>query len=310
MEKETNKKETNKKAIVIAGIAVVAVVVIAVILLLTTRGKDAYRILKVFEVEGEAFVTRTDVGELEPYANMVLESGDTVRLNTGLMTIQADGDKYIYLEEQTELVLEASGTDKDSKTTIVLKEGAITNDIQNPLSEDSTYEINTPNSTMSVRGTTFRVAVYTDENGVQYTRVSVFDGKVETALLGADGSVSDPTFVEKGKEVIIYDDGTVTDYVGDIQDIDFSTLPKEVIELLIEMIDEGMDIGVTKEDLEGYLDAGPFTVTFMYNGTVFGTQEVNRDAYATKPMLMPEASGSWDFDFNTPITADVEIEWK
>lgn len=303
-------KGNNKKIIVIAGIAVAVVVVVAVILLLTTKGKDTYRILKIFEVEGEALVTRADVGELEPYANMVLESGDDVRLDTGLMTIQADSDKYIYLEEQTELVLEASGTDKDSKTNIVLKAGSITNDIQNPLSEDSTYEINTPNSTMSVRGTTFRVSVYTDEAGVQYTRVSVFDGKVETALRSADGSVSDPTFIEKGKEVIIYDDGTVTDYVGDIQDIDFSTLPKEVIELLIEIIDEGTDIGVTKEDLEEYLDAGPFTVTFMYNGTVFGTQEVNRDAYATEPILMPTSSGSWDFDFNTPITKDVEIEWK
>ena len=55
---------------------------------------------------------------------------------------------------------------------------------------------------------------------------------------------------------------------------------------------------------------GPFTVTFIYNGNVFGTQTVKKGECAQMPSLMPAPSGSWDFDFNTPITEDVEIIWK
>ncbi len=302
-------KTKNNKVIIIIIAAVAAVLLLAGGIFFLTKGKDAYRILKVFEVEGDALVTRLNTGDIVPYNNMVLESGDKICLNTGKMTLQADEDKYIYLEEQTEMVLEASGTGENSKTRINLTKGAITNDIQNPLSGESSYEINTPNSTMSVRGTTYRVAVY-EEDGVVYTKVSVFDGEVASALCKNDGSISDEAAVAKGKEVIIYDDGTVTDYVSDPQDIDYSQLPQETIELLIRLADDGIDVGAEKEELEQYLDPGPFTVTFTYNGTVFGTQEVERGKTAVEPTLLPATSGSWNFDFTTPITKDTEIQWQ
>ena len=177
----------NKKAIVIIITFVVLAAITALVLFLTVFKDKSYRILKVFEVDGDATVTRKDIGDIDPYVNMVLESGDNISLKTGLMTLQADEDKFIYLEEGTELVLNASGNSQNSRTTIELKSGAITNDIQNKLSEDSSYEINTPNSTMSVRGTMFRVCVY-EENGIKYTKITVFDGSVASYLVYKDGS--------------------------------------------------------------------------------------------------------------------------
>jgi ferric-dicitrate binding protein FerR (iron transport regulator) len=209
----------SKKMIIIS--AIVLAVVAALVVFLVLSKKDAYRILKVFELDGEAKVTRSDIGEIDPYVNMVLESGDNVKLNTGLMTLQADDDKYIHLEEGTELVLNAAGDSANSKTTIELKSGAITNDIQNKLSEESYYEVNTPNSTMSVRGTMFRVEVYM-ENGIKYTKVSVFEGGVASYLVYKDGTKSDREVkIEKGKEVIIYEDDKTVDYVSAPKDIDY-----------------------------------------------------------------------------------------
>ena len=298
----------SKKLIpIIAGGA--AVVTIAVVLVLVLAHKSGYRLLKIFEVDGDACVTRDSVGDIDPYANMVLESGDQVALDTGKLTIQADEDKYIYLEENTKLVLKASGNSEDSKTMIELLSGAITNDIQNPLSPDSSYEVNTPNSTMSVRGTIYRVQVY-EENGVKYTKVSVFAGKVETRLVYKDGTLDTKAVaVEGGKEAIIYEDGKTTDYLVENQDIVYEDLPPEFLEILLELTGEGRELSITGEEIEELLK-GPFTVKFMYNGSEFGSQEVKRGDKVSVPTLQPAETGKWDFDFSTPIKKNTTIEWK
>lgn len=309
LEMEESKK-TGKKGPLIGVIAGVAVVILAVVvILLLNRKEAAYRIIKVFELDGKSTVTRQDIGELDAYDNMVLESGDQVYVDTGSLTLKMDEDKYVYAEEKTRFQLEATGTSENSKTRIQLEEGILTNEIQNKLSDESSYEVNTPNSTMSVRGTIYMVDVY-EENGIRYTKVSVFEGAVATKLVYADGSVSDQEkLVEKGKEVLIYDDNSGTDYVGEPTDIDYSALPQGVIEFLLEKANAGYDIGIPAEDLEKYIQ-GPFTVTFIYQNAVFGTQEVKKGACAAEPSLMPAQSGAWDFDFSTPINKDTRIEWK
>lgn len=303
-------KKTRKKVPFIGIIAGAAVVIIGLIVVLLFNKKEAvYRIIKVFELDGKSTVTRQDIGDLDAYDNMVLESGDQVYVDTGSLTLKMDEDKYVYAEEKTRFQLEAAGTSENSKTRIRLEEGILTNEIQNKLSDESSYEVNTPNSTMSVRGTIYMVDVY-EENGIRYTKVSVFEGAVATKLIYADGSVSDQEkLVEKGKEVLIYDDNSGTDYVGEPSDIDYSALPQGVIAFLLEKANAGYDIGIPAEDLEKYLQ-GPFTVTFMYQNSVFGTQEVKNGACAAEPSLMPAQNGTWDFDFSTPINKDTRIEWK
>lgn len=301
-------KKSNKKTVIII-LAAVAVVLVTAVVLIFANKKDSYRLLKVFEVEGDANVSRESMGDIVPYSNMVLESGDRVTLNTGKMTLQADEDKYIYLEEQTELVLKASGNSTNSKTTIELEKGAITNDVQKKLSDDSSYEINTPNSTMSVRGTVFRVWIY-EIDGVRYTRVSVFDGTVVTRLVYKDGTVDEKEVrVEKGKEVIIYEDDKTTNYLSDPTDIDYDTLPDGVLELLVEVNDDGTEVSITNPEIKKILE-GPYTVTYKYNGSVFGTQTVKKGEKAVEPSLKPAESGSWNFDFNKPIMRNTIVEWK
>ena len=298
----------NKKLIIliVSILLVICIAVVAVVMI--TKKDDSYRIIKVYEFDGDGFVSRESLGDIEPYNNMVLESGDNIKLNTGLMTLKLDDDKYVYVEEHTEFSLEATGTSADSKTTINLKSGAITNEIQNKLSGESSYEINTPNSTMAVRGTTYYVQVFEDENGTNYTRVSVFEGKVTTKLVYADGTVEEKEVgVDAGKEVIIYEDATTTDYLGDVSDIDYSTLPDDVLLKVGEVLN--MDENMSDEEIVRTFK-GPFTVTFTYNGSVFGTQTVKKGECAQIPSLMPAPSGSWNYDFSKPIVEDTEIKWE
>lgn len=218
----------NRKLMLII-LVVLLIACIAVIVAVLGGKKEEYRLIKIYEYDGDGVVNRESTGDIEPYANMILESGDNVRLNTGLMNLKLDDDKYVYVEENTEFTIEASGSSEDSKTTINLKSGAITNDIKSKLSDESTYEINTPNVTISVRGTNYRVGVYEDAKGVTYSRVSVFDGKVATKLINADGTVAEEEIaVEAGKEITIIQDDGKTDYIGEPTDIDYTTLPKSV----------------------------------------------------------------------------------
>lgn len=307
------KKNGKKRTILIAVIATLVVAAVIGTIFLLSGHEKSYRVIKIFSLDGSATVTRSKLGKIEAYKNMLLESGDIVALDTGSMTLKLDEDKYVYVEEQTEFELEASGSSKNSKTKIKLNRGAITNEIQNKLSGESSYEINTQNSTMSVRGTIYRVEVYRDKNGVLYTKVSVFDGSVAVRLVYPDGTVADEeTIIDKLQEVIIYKNDETTDYLTGVRDIDYTDLPEDVIKLLIQL---GMDIDGKASGSDAIKESeadksNSHTVTFLYGNTVFGTQQVKKGDCAAEPLLMPESSGSWDFDFKTPITEDTEIKWK
>ena len=281
-------KKLDKKRLLIALAAVVlAIIGFAVFFFLR---KDTYRIIKVYEINGTSRVKRGSLEDLEPFANMLLQSGDTVNVDTGTMTLRLDDDKYVYAEENTEFSIAAAGNSKEGRTTIELKKGAIVNEIRKKLGEGSSYEVNTPNATMSVRGTTFRVEVTYDQDGTCYTRITVTDGKVVTRLKYEDGSVAEEEVaVEKDGEVIIYRDSTTTDYVKDI-------------------LEENTGENNNEESKADGADA--CTVTFMYDGEVFCTQTVQSGTYASMPSLMPEKEGRWDYDFAKPVEQDIVIKWK
>lgn len=247
-------KNAKKKIIVIS--VVVAVVLLLVALLIWMLNKEeSYRVIKIYELDGTATVIREEIGEIDIYPNMVLASGDEVYLKEGLMTLKLDEDKYVYVEENTRFSLLATGNASDSKTSIELKEGAIVNEIRSPLSEDASYEVHTQNSSMSVRGTTFRVAIYYDESGTLYTKVTVFDGIVETQLVFKDGTMADPRMVERGKETIIFEDAANTDYLEGITDIKYEELSVNALETLLGLVKDGLSLSVSEEYLGELLAA-------------------------------------------------------
>ena len=302
-------KKLTKKEIIFIAIAGVLILLVGVFLLIWMNREKDYRLLKVCEMDGDGEVVRADAGTLTPYVNMQLESGDRVKLNTGVLNIQADEDKYIFLEDHTELLLEATGNAKNSRTKIELISGGITNDIQKPLTQDSSYEVNTQSATMSVLGTVFYVCVY-EEDGVAYTKLSVFSGTVSSRLKYEDGTLSDEVVkVASGNEILIYQDKDTTDYVSGPQPIKYEELPEQVLRLLGKMADENRDISITKDEVQKLLE-GPFTVTFMYGDKVFAHQSVKKDGLAEEPSLAPEPEGSWDFDFSTKINKDTVVYWK
>ena len=82
------------KAKVIIGTAAAAVVGAAVAAaVLLSGGTGTYRVLKVFELDGSAVISREGTGELSAYVGMNLESGDTLTVGEG-STMRISMDKY------------------------------------------------------------------------------------------------------------------------------------------------------------------------------------------------------------------------
>lgn len=150
------KNKSAKIVIVIIGLAVLAAGILLTIHFLTKK-TDSYRSILIYQLEGKAEIEREGKGTIAAASNLYLESGDKVKLDpNSSMRLKLDDDKYIMVEENSILSIRAEGSDKDSKTSITLEQGAVTNEIQNKLNGDSAYEVNSPNSIMAVRGTIFR----------------------------------------------------------------------------------------------------------------------------------------------------------
>lgn len=94
-------------------------------------------------------------------------------------------------------------------------------------------------------------------------------------------------------------------------DIDYSALDLETLEFLDICMKAGEDIVISETELENLIElkSQVFTVRFMNDSSVFGSQEVRYGKKASKPKLMPAESGKWAFDFDTEIYEDTDIKW-
>ena len=127
-----------KKKYFLYGGAGVAVVALAVILILFfTKKKETYRTILVLETKGSVTVQR-DGGSIAAYQDMRLRNGDGMNVpGSGLARLKLDDDKYVFLEENTTISLQAAGTAADSRTIIYVEEGNMLTEIQKKLSADS-----------------------------------------------------------------------------------------------------------------------------------------------------------------------------
>ncbi|MBR6094508.1 MAG: FecR domain-containing protein [Lachnospiraceae bacterium] len=325
---------------IIAGGLVLVGGLVALIILLGKK-QDTFRVIKVMKAEGHCYVTRGDVADLEAYEGMALQSGDYIHVDgNSSMVLMLDEDKLAYVEQNTDFNLIAEGSSKDSRTKIELTKGALTCEIQKDLGSGSTYEVNTPNSTMAVRGTSFRVEVTDvdtikkvlessavqpsmlfmaktlESSGIQgmntITRLTVTDGTVSVQLHDENGNkIGDEIDFKVDTDVLIGGNDSNSCIIKQITGIDPSTFPAVTIEFFIDIATGSGKMVISLDDLKDQdnKNKGPHMVTFMYGSVVFATQTVDYEAKAVEPQLMPEESGHWDVDFSLPVTTDTLVYW-
>ncbi len=185
-----------------------------------------------------------------------LYSGDDVTVgDVSELVMRMDADKYVYADANTHFSLEASDANEDSLIKIYLDKGSELNELQTKLGPNDEYEVDTPSSTLAVRGTTFRVTVYEDADGKTYTLLEVTEGFVEVELKTTDGVYTGvkETFTA-GQSALIRADSSISEFlVGDEEEIvlklNYAKLPEEAVPRL-EALLEVVEGNVIKGDLE------------------------------------------------------------
>lgn len=192
----------NKKLPVIIGVAalVIALIIAAIVIALVVFANKGHRVIKVESFSGNVALERGDTPEVI-FEDMNLKTEDVITTGSdGLIGLLADEDKNIAAVENTCFAIVSEGNDKKGSLKIELKYGTSLIEIENKLEDGSTFEVETPNASLSVRGTTFEVSYDPDTNT---TILKVKEGSVQ-----AETNV-ESEMVDGGEMAIITDTNIV-----------------------------------------------------------------------------------------------------
>ena len=314
---------------IICGI-VAAIGIAAALILIFVVGRNDYRSIKVFEIGGDVRVER-EKDRLDAFENMSLKSGDILEVpDGGFVRLKLDDDKYVYLEAGTRIELYATGDEKNSKTRVFVERGSMLTEVRKKLTAKSSYDIVTPNTSMSIRGTKTLTEVTEDAaTGDIKTNSAVYEGKVTlmAVKVAPDGKV-----VSVEKELTEGDSNSVSTVKEELVSeedmksiVDFGeTLKGEKVESLSEeeagiRFDEADFKAAFLENLKKYLSDN-FMSLFDGSGltsekleslseglnSLKGYLEKARDATEKAKEKIAEKYGIEDIDNINPETVDPE----
>ena len=226
----------------ITFITAISVVVVAVVVVIGIQlAGSGYRTIAVEEVIGTVTVNNKAEGLHNAYEGMHLESGDEVTVGeNSSLALKLDKDKYVVADAGTHFIVEASGDSENKKnmrTYIYMDSGSILNRLDDKLGIGEIYEVQTPNSTAAVRGTTFRVTVYGEGNGNEesqivenYTQVEVLKGVVNVELKTEDGKATgEERDIEAGESALIHSNPDISEFVDGTENGETHTEVRNVI---------------------------------------------------------------------------------
>ena len=310
------------------------IVCVGVFCYFTFHQEEGFRIIKLIDFAGKVEIKRKDVGVLDPYNDLRLIADDKVQTySKSKAYFSLDSDKYIYCHENSLVQIDSIGTKKNSRTKITLLKGNELNEIQNPLSSKSKYNVETPNSIMSVRGTVFKVSVKYDENGESYATLNVYEGSVKTELVFPDGTISDPIVVKKGYAVDTHGTDKLSEYIISknatedndfVYPIDYSSLSKQELESLLEIYNhEKKELSIAKEEVQELLkekndtkEETKYTVNFYNQDELLETQVTSEINYPN-PNKKGYTFDGWYEDSNltikhesSTVTSDLNLYGK
>ena len=310
------------------------IVCVGVFCYFTFHQEEGFRIIKLIDFAGKVEIKRKDVGVLDPYNDLRLIADDKVQTySKSKAYFSLDSDKYIYCHENSLVQIDSVGSQKNSRTKITLLKGNELNEIQNPLSSKAKYNVETPNSIMSVRGTVFKVSVKYDENGESYATLNVYEGSVKTELVFPDGTISDPIVVKKGYAVDTHGTDKLSEYIISknatedndfVYPIDYSSLSKQELESLLEIYNhEKKELSIAKEEVQELLkekndtkEETKYTVNFYNQDELLETQVTSEINYPN-PNKKGYTFDGWYEDSNltikhesSTVTSDLNLYGK
>lgn len=248
------------KGKIIVSVAAIVLVSTGVVATVVLTKDDSYRTIAVEELTGQIMITDGSNNLQDAYKGMHLESGDAVTVKEDSnMTLLLDMDKYVFADEGTKFWVEATGNSEKSntKTKIHLEEGSVLCRLDSKLGDDEAYEVETPNSVMSVRGTIFRMSIYKDEKGENYTRIDVLEGAVKVDLHTEDGKKNgEGGTIEAGQSGLVHSNPEISEFVVGESDISYDDYSEPMSQFIVNTIDTGRELCIGKDLFTHYTNLG------------------------------------------------------
>ena len=247
---------TTKGKVIVVSAAVAAVALVGVVVFMLIINSNKYRSISVADVKGIVnIIGQKNNGQA--YKGQRLFDGDDVTVTEDSeLTLCLNNDKYVYADENTHFKLEAASSKQGNKLKIVLDKGSELNVLTAKLGDGDTYQVDTPNSTMSVRGTRFRMTVYTGEDGYTYTLLEVESGVVFVQLKTLTGEYNG---VEKefyaGESALIrggddFSEFVLSDDNTEVWMLDHASLPSEAVPRLVELLKKNEELELAAKEAE------------------------------------------------------------
>ena len=170
------KSKSGSKKIMLIAILLLVLAAIIIAIIIKVNKKDEYRVIKVKDFNKDVTIQRANGDIYDAFSGLKLCSDDIVTVGTdSFLELLADEDKHIGAEGDTGFIIHSEGTSKKGSMTIELLYGKALFTIDEKLNEDSSFNVTTPNATLSVRGTIFSVEYNPQTNK---TIVEVMEGSV------------------------------------------------------------------------------------------------------------------------------------
>ena len=301
---------TLKGKIIAAVVGILVVAGVAVTVVLVISPKD-YRTIKIEELNGQTIILNESNSSQEAYKGMNLKSGDVVTVQEDAnMTLLLDMDKYMFADAGTKFTVEASGNSEKSntKTRIILEEGSVLCRLDSKLGDEESFEVETPNSVMSVRGTIFKMTIYKDENGDNYAKVDVLEGSVKVDLYNENGEkTGEEGLIEAGQAATVHSNTTISEFVIGESDISYDDFSGPMASFVVETVDTGREICIGEDLFKHYtgLENHPEEGTVIKEPTC--SEEGEKEIYCStcdtvvrvEPVeKLPHTPGEWMVETN------------
>ncbi|MCR5311204.1 MAG: FecR family protein, partial [Lachnospiraceae bacterium] len=174
-----------------------------------------------------------------------LVDGDYVSVpSEAALTLCADTNKYLRADENTSFKIETGNILTGKGIRIVMDSGSTLSTLDEKLKEGEFWQVDTPNSTMAVRGTTFRVTVYKSKLEKTYTLLEVEKGAVQVNThLADDKTQLEEDLFSVGECAVIKGDDKKSTFLKDKKGntkwtLDYDALPEDNVERLVEILED------------------------------------------------------------------------
>ena len=244
------------KKITVAVIAGVAVAAVGITIFLIHRNNILATTMRLLKVEGTVNIEDAS-GNVKPVIdNIRFQSGDTLSTGAdGLASIGLDDTKIVTLQNDSSAEFIKNGKQIELK----LKQGGVFFEVTEKLTDDETYEIETSNMTVGIRGTSGYV--WYDESGLQ--SLVITDGKVLVSGYNPQTGETKTVEVCGGQRVSCYLYSDITEERTSVEfeltDVSEEELPEFALQMLAEndaLLDKVCEeTGWDKDELLALVDA-------------------------------------------------------